>query len=136
LSVERAAALAIYVQSVARLILARPTLDITEDAYLVYSFNRFQACRFGFRGELVDPVTRERRPLDTDIRDTVAAIRQNVPATDEEPLREIERCIDYGNDASWLRERFAELGALRMVVAAQTERFAGGGDSGSLRAAT
>ncbi len=136
LSVDRAAALAIYVQSVARLILARPALDITEDAYLVYSFNRFQACRFGFRGELVDPVTRERRPLDTDIRDTVAAIRQVVPAADDEPLREIERCIDSGNDASWLRARFAELGALRMVVAAQTERFAGGGDCGSSRAAT
>ena len=124
LSVERAAALATYVQHIARLILALPTSDITEDAYLVYSFNRFQACRFGFRGELVDPVTRERRPLDQDIRETVATIRQNVQAADNEPLLEIERCLDSGNDATWLRARFAESGALGMVVAAQTEHFA------------
>src|SRR6202140_798334 len=57
LTVERAAALAIYTQGVAREILARPKLDITEDAYLVYGFNRFQACRFGLQGEIVDPLT-------------------------------------------------------------------------------
>ena len=124
LCVERAAALAIYVQCIARLILARPTLDITEDAYLAYTFNRFQACRFGIQGEIVDPITRERRPLDQDIRETVATIRQNVPSAEDEALREIERCIDSGNDATWLRARFAESGTLGMVVAAQTERFA------------
>jgi carboxylate-amine ligase len=126
LRVERAAALAIYVQCIARLILARPTSDITEDAYLVYTFNRFQACRFGFRGELIDPVTRERRPLDQDIRETVATIRQKIQVADDEPLREIERCIASGNDATWLRARFAESASLGMVVAAQVERFAHG----------
>jgi glutamate---cysteine ligase / carboxylate-amine ligase len=125
LCVERAAALAIYVQSIARLILAGPALDITEDAYLAYTFNRFQACRFGIHGEIVDPISRERRPLDQDIRETIAAIRQSVPSAEGEALQEIERCLDSGNDASWLRARFAESGSLGVVVAAQTERFAG-----------
>jgi len=124
LCVERAAALAIYVQSIARLILASPTLDVTEDAYLAYTFNRFQACRFGIQGEIVDPMTRERRPLAQDIRETLATIRHNHATTDDEPLREIERVVDSGNDATWLRARFAESGSLGMVVAAQTERFA------------
>jgi glutamate---cysteine ligase / carboxylate-amine ligase len=125
LRVERAAALAIYVQCIARLILARPTFDITEDAYLAYTFNRFQACRFGLQGEIVDPMSRERRPLTQDIRETIATIRQNIPSGEDEPLREIERCLDSGNDATWLRARFAESGALGVVVAAQTERFSG-----------
>jgi glutamate---cysteine ligase / carboxylate-amine ligase len=125
LSVERAAALAIYVQCIARMILATPTLDITEDAYLAYTFNRFQACRFGIQGEIVDPISRERRPLSQDIRETIATIRQDVPSMEDEPLREIERCLDAGNDATWLRARFAESGALGVVVAAQTERFSG-----------
>jgi len=126
LSVERAAALAIYVQGIAKLILAKPTLDITEDAYLAYTFNRFQACRFGIQGEIVDPVSRERKPLSQDIRETVATIRQDLPSTAEEALREIERCLDSGNDATWLRARYAESGALGVVVAAQVERFARG----------
>jgi carboxylate-amine ligase len=126
LRVERAAALAIYVQSIARLILAGTALEITEDAYLAYTFNRFQACRFGLQGEIVDPITRERKPLDQDIRETIEAIRQNVRSADDEPLREIEVCLDVGNDATWLRARFAESGALGMVVATQAERFARG----------
>jgi glutamate---cysteine ligase / carboxylate-amine ligase len=125
LCVERAAALAIYVQSIARLILASPTLDVTEDAYLAYTFNRFQACRFGLQGEIVDPMTRERRSLAQDIRGTLATIRRDSAAAAEEPLREIERIVESGNDATWLRARFAETGMLGVVVAEQTERFAG-----------
>jgi carboxylate-amine ligase len=107
------------------LILAKPTFDMTEDAYLAYTFNRFQACRFGLQGEIIDPVARERKPLSQDIRETVAAIRQSAFSTDDEPLREIERSLDFGNDAAWLRARFAESGSLGVVVAAQAARFAG-----------
>jgi len=124
LRVERAAALAIYVQYIARQILAQPTLAFTEDAYLVYSFNRFQACRFGLRGEIVDPHTRERMPIAQDIRNTIATIRRHSPPSELAALREILHCLDTGNDATWLRERFAESGALGMVVQAQTRRFA------------
>jgi glutamate---cysteine ligase / carboxylate-amine ligase len=125
LTVERAAALAIYTQGVARAILARPTLDVTEDAYLVYGFNRFQACRFGLQGEIVDPFTRERRPLVDDVRATLDAIRPHARPDDDEALREIIRCIEEGNDAAWLRQRFAETGSLGRVVGLQLERFAG-----------
>ena len=125
LTVERAAALAIYTQGVAREIFARPMLDITEDAYLVYGFNRFQACRFGLQGEIIDPFTRERRPLVDDIRATLDAIRQHARPDDAEALREIGRCIEEGNDATWLRQRFAETESLGSVVALQLERFAG-----------
>jgi carboxylate-amine ligase len=125
LTVERAAALAIYAQNVARAILARPTLELTEDAYLVYGYNRFQACRFGLQGELVDPATRERRPLIDDIRSTIGAIGEYARPDDEAALREIARCVDAGNDARWLRTRFAETGSLGAVVGLQIERFAG-----------
>jgi carboxylate-amine ligase len=125
LTVERAAALAIYTQGVAREILARPTLDVTEDAYLVYGFNRFQACRFGLQGEIVDPFTLERRPLVDDVRATLDAIGQHARPDDAEALREIARCIEEGNDAAWLRQRFAETESLGSVVGLQLERFAG-----------
>ncbi|TMG87932.1 MAG: glutamate--cysteine ligase [Betaproteobacteria bacterium] len=125
LTVERAAALAIYTQGVAREILARSKLDVTEDAYLVYGFNRFQACRFGLQGEIVDPFTRERRPLMDDISATLDAIRAHARPDDDEALREIVRCLEEGNDAAWLRQRFAETGSLGRVVGMQLEHFAG-----------
>jgi len=124
LRVERAAALAVYVQSIARLLLARPRGEVTPDADLVYSFNRFQACRFGLRGEIVDPLTRERRPLHQDVRETIAVIRKELRGVPGEALRGIEDCLDFGNDATWLRGRLAKFRALGMVVAAQTDLFA------------
>jgi carboxylate-amine ligase len=51
LTVERAAALAAYVQALARwLLIERPVRAVDEDDYLVYTYNRFQACRFGLDG--------------------------------------------------------------------------------------
>jgi len=126
LTVERAAALAIYTQGVARMIVARPNLELTEDAYLVYGYNRFQACRFGLQGELIDPSTRERRGLADDIRATLDAMRQFARPDDEAALGEIARCLDTGNDAAWLRKSFAETDSLGDVVAMQQERFAEG----------
>lgn len=126
LGVERAAALAIYLQCVARRILGEQSPVLTEDAYLVYSFNRFQACRFGLRGEIVDPFTRERLALAQDIRNTVATIRRQSGPSEQAALREIMSCLEQGNDATWLRARYAQSGALGMVVHAQTRRFAHG----------
>ena len=45
-----------------------------EDDYLVYTFNRFQACRFGLDGEIVDPKTKQRSKLRDDIIRTLARI--------------------------------------------------------------
>ncbi len=60
LTVERAAALACYVQSLAAWFLQEQPFTPTEDDYLVYTYNRFQACRFGLDAVYVDPATGER----------------------------------------------------------------------------
>ena len=45
-------AIAAYLQCVARwLVLERP-FEPVEDDYLAYTYNRFQACRFGLAGEV------------------------------------------------------------------------------------
>src|ERR1700712_4278258 len=63
LTVERAAALACYLQSICRYLLEERPFEPAEDDYLVYAFNRFQACRFGLDGEIVDPKTKQRHRL-------------------------------------------------------------------------
>ncbi len=55
LSVDRAAAIACYIQTLARYLLLDKPLTLSEDDYLVYTFNRFEACRFGLDGTLREP---------------------------------------------------------------------------------
>jgi hypothetical protein len=55
LTVERAAAIAVYLQALCSSILAGEEPDPLEDDYLVYTYNRFQACRFGLDGLIVNP---------------------------------------------------------------------------------
>jgi carboxylate-amine ligase len=57
LTVERAAALAGFVQSLAAWFLHDEPFVPHEDDYMVYTYNRFQACRFGLEAVYVDPVT-------------------------------------------------------------------------------
>ncbi len=123
LSVDRAAALAIYVQSLARLVLDNAESPISEDEYLVYSFNRFQECRFGLRGDIVDPKTRERVRLDQDIWATIERIRASVPNLEGAALWDLERCLERGNDSSWMRAELARTGSLGMIMEAIRQRF-------------
>ena len=47
---------------------------ISEDNYLAYTYNRFQACRFGLEGEVVDPVAGVRRTIAEDVAATLQAV--------------------------------------------------------------
>ena len=60
LTVERAAALAAYVQAICRMLLEHPAPPESEDIYLTYNYNRFQACRLGWM-----PCMSIRRPAST-----------------------------------------------------------------------
>jgi carboxylate-amine ligase len=70
LSVDRAAMLAGYLQAICmRLLEERPAIE--EKEYLVYSFNRFQASRFGMSGTYLHPVTHEEMTIRQSILSTI-----------------------------------------------------------------
>ena len=128
LSVEKAAAIAVYLQCVARwLMLERPFVP-KEDDYLVYSYNRFQACRFGLDGEVVDPDTAEHKPLRELIGQTLRDIEMHAIELHAERglnlLREMLLRPD-GGDAAWLRGVQAREQFLPEVVRQQCLRFEG-----------
>lgn len=124
LTIRRAAALAIYAQSIARMLMEAPPFDLHEDIYLVYGVNRFQACRFGLDGQIVDAANRETRSIADDVRLTLKDLRERTDVSGaHEALDEIARCLDQGNHASWLRRRYAEGGTLEGVVFAQTQAW-------------
>ncbi|CAN5907276.1 YbdK family carboxylate-amine ligase [soil metagenome] len=128
LTVERAAALACYLQGVCSRLLERVEPTPTEDDYLVYTFNRFQACRFGLDGVMVDPQTRERRTIREDILVTLRHVEPHMKALGSlAAFDEIERCAARdGNHATHLRQVFARSGNVQSVVQESTRALRSG----------
>jgi hypothetical protein len=63
LTVERAAQLVAYAQTLAHYVLTQRPLPVSAAIYLVYRHNRFQACRYGFDATYVDAYTQQQVPL-------------------------------------------------------------------------
>ena len=127
LTVERAAAIACYLQAICARLLERAEPPPLEDDYLVYTFNRFQACRFGLDGSMVDPRTRERRTIREDI---LATLRQIEPYSARLQslggLEEIERCVAHdANHATHLRRVFAQTRNVQSMVQDSTRMLRG-----------
>jgi carboxylate-amine ligase len=127
LDVARAAQLAAYAQALAAWHLEeRPRVPAAQ-AYLVSSFNRFEASRYGCRGEMVDAWERRRRRIGDDILDTMALVMPYARRLEcADALAELANGVRRGeSDADWLRARRAQGGALADVVRASSERWAG-----------
>jgi len=118
LTVRRAALLAGYAQALAAWLLEERARAPLAAVYQVNAFNRFEACRFGYAGELVDPYTRSRKKIGQDILDTTAAVMpQSARLGCAEAVRELAENVQRGySDAGWLRERLAKTGSLPDVV--------------------
>jgi len=125
LTVERAAALACYLQALCRMLLAREEPAPAEDDYLVYNYNRFQACRFGLDGVIVHPKTNDTLSLREDILATLRRIEPHAAALGSRvALDEIyDVAAHEGNHAGFLRRQYAEEGGIQGVVDAAVRCF-------------
>jgi carboxylate-amine ligase len=124
LSVERAAALACYLQALCRYLLEGNEPAPREDDYLVYNYNRFQACRFGLDGTLVHPQRHEQVLLRDDILATLRRLEPHYAVLGSDAaLEQLRRDIELGSDADYLRLAFREGGSREAVVDAALERF-------------
>jgi carboxylate-amine ligase len=125
LTVERAAALAAYVQALARHLLIGRPLSVDDDLYLTYTYNRFQACRFGLEGLMIDPVSHEHVPIHEDIAATCEKLA--VDASELQSTAALELVAgwarDRRNDAGWMREQFAQTESLSDLMWKQSQHF-------------
>ncbi|QPF74749.1 glutamate--cysteine ligase [Roseateles sp. DAIF2] len=126
LTVQRAAALAGFAQCLAAWLLEERPIKPHADDQLVYTYNRFQACRFGLDAQLVDPqsneayVLGERLPALLELLMPQAERLGAVPA-----LQELQQLVARREgDADWLRGLLAGGRSLPGVVAAACERWA------------
>ncbi len=125
LTVERAAALAGFVQGLGAWFLDAQPFMPQEDDYLVYTFNRFQACRFGLEAMYVDPQTSEHMPLREHLLATLRTVAPYMAAQQAQGFHELLRhSANAGqNDARWLRESQADSASLPEVVRRASQRF-------------
>lgn len=127
LTVGRAAALAAYVQSLASWLLEEDPFMPAEDDYLVYTYNRFQACRFGLEAVYVDPATGEHMALRDHILATMARIHPHIQKLSASAgVHLLRASVELGNnDARWLRERQGQERLLAEVVRQSAQKFRG-----------
>jgi carboxylate-amine ligase len=107
-------------------LLAREHEPPAEEDYLVYNYNRFQACRFGLDGTIVHPQTYESLPLRDDIRATLTSLQRT--ASGEGTAGALEHILQStvdGTDASFLRHEHALRGSCEGMVDAAIGRFRG-----------
>ncbi|HEX5639562.1 MAG TPA: YbdK family carboxylate-amine ligase [Burkholderiaceae bacterium] len=128
LTVERAAALAAYVQAICSMLLERSGPPESEDIYVTYNYNRFQACRFGLEGQLIDGATGAVRPVHQDVLATLEQVRSHARELGSlDAMDDIERWVrSDGNDARWQRETYQSRHSMAQLVLQSAERFRGG----------
>lgn len=124
LSVDKAAALACYLQALCRYLLENNEAAPEEDDYLVYNYNRFQACRFGLDGNIVHPKTYEAMSLREDILSTLRKLESHAEALECVPaLEHIYSIANEGNDAQFLREEYSARASVEGMVETALESF-------------
>ena len=126
LTVDRAAQIAAFAQALARRLVEERPIDVGADLYLTHSHNRFQACRHGFAGTLVDAARGSSRPLADDLRETLLSLAADASALgSQDAFAALIATLDTGNHAAWLRQQFADSGTLTDVVRRQSALWSG-----------
>ncbi|EJZ6216674.1 glutamate--cysteine ligase, partial [Shigella flexneri] len=98
-----------------------------EKDYLLYKFNRFQACRYGLEGVITDPHTGDRRPL---TEDTLRLLEKIAPSAHKigasSAIEALHRQVVSGlNEAQLMRDFVADGGSLIGLVKKHCEIWAG-----------
>ncbi len=126
LSIEKAASLACYFQALCKYLLERSEPMPAEDDYLVYNYNRFQACRFGLEGSIIHPKSYETLSLREDILSTLRKIEPYAESLGSMPaLDYLSKTTHEGSDAHYLRGQYSERGGAEGMVDAALNIFRG-----------
>jgi glutamate---cysteine ligase / carboxylate-amine ligase len=104
LTVQRAIALAAYAQTVCRYLLVERPFVIDESLYAVYTYNRYQAARYGLDGCVIDPVSKQRIPMRDDLLATLDKLAPHAAELGTTAwLATLGDACTTGNDAQWMR---------------------------------
>ncbi len=114
--------LAAYAQMLARECMESGWQAIHSDNYLAYSYNRFQACRFGFEGLILNPADNGQMSLQQDLVTTLTRLEPQAAALDCEAERQqlLARALARDNPSRQLRALYDQSGSLNDLVRRQS----------------
>lgn len=121
LTFRRSLLIAAYIQALAYYILREKALPISQQTYLLHSYNRFQAARYGVGGDFINPYSLKKSKIKEDIIETLKIIKPCAKLLGSlELLMELEgELVNKGGDAATLLEIFDDTGSMKAVVKEQ-----------------
>lgn len=130
LQMNTAAALAIYLQVPGKYLIVEKPFAPDEDLYTAYTFNRFQACRFGKEGLIADPQSGEQKSIAEDILDTLKKVEGHaIDLGSEDACRIVRDIVFKGNEAEWQRTLVKNGASLTELVRRQAALWAQDSDA-------
>lgn len=117
LHVDRASLLAGYMQMLCEGLDKDPR-GFHDSEYMVYSYNRFQACRFGLDGNYIDPMNQNHTTIRSHLSSTLQWLRNCVDMSEERMIlfRELQTAVQGATDADRLVHEFEKTGSMEEVV--------------------
>ena len=126
LTVGRAVYLAAYLQLLCAWLLATEQ-DVQEREYMVYAYNRFQACRFGLDGNYIDPRNRRNCSLLESVESTLCSIEADsgiLPLNGAvQTIEMIRRTLRSGTDSVNLHNHLRKHRSLEGLVQYSIDMF-------------
>ena len=128
LTLELAALIGCYAQLLSRWLLTERPIEIDDDFYLLYQYNRFEASRYGLDGEMVQHRADKtgaspKQSIFVSILDRLQDLeRYTQNKADAAALKRL-RFMTYErlNDAAWLRQAYKQRGSLNDVMRMSSE---------------
>lgn len=121
LSIKKSVMLAAYVQALALYLLTERPDIMSQDVYYLYDHNRFQACRYGHLGEMIDPNSNQAILIMDDIIKTIHKIEHYAGQLGSRHyLEKLQTMlIDNAGDVACLRAVYKNAGTFEPVIAEQ-----------------
>ncbi len=123
LTLNKAIAIAAYIQTLAHYLLLEKPYPVQHELQLFYQYNRFQAARYGFDGDFINPYTMNKISISEDILETLNIIKPHAQGLkNNDLLSQIEEWVKSAqNDAQILLDIYSQNGTLEKVVEEQSK---------------
>lgn len=121
LTIKKAVIMAAYLQALAHYLLRTRIITITEDLYYLYNHNKFQAGRYGLKGDFIDPNTLKHTTIQEDFLNTLRHIEEDVHLLNNNYyINELKSMIlNNDTDADYLRKLYKATNSFEKIVEAQ-----------------
>ncbi len=121
LTLEKAVIVTAYIQALAIYLLRERPVQVCHELYYLHTHNRFQASRYGFDGEFINPYTNETCSISEDTLVTIKKIADYAEELDSMKfISQLQEDVEKKHcDAILLRDLFKESNSLPEVVAHQ-----------------